>query len=167
MNTKFRKEAKNDFKKDFFKLMNSSVFGKTMKNVRKHRDIKLATVDEKRNKLVSEPDYHTTKRFSEDLLAIEMKKKTKTKVKMNKLIYLGMSILDISKTIMYKFWYDYFKPKYGDKVKLCYTDTDSFIIDIIPEDFFEDISNDVESWYHISNYDENDKRPLLIGIDKK
>ena len=167
MNTKFRKEAKNDFKKDFFKLMNSSVFGKTMKNVRKHRDIKLATVDEKRNKLVSEPDYHTTKRFSEDLLAIEMKKKTKTKVKMNKLIYLGMSILDISKTIMYKFWYDYFKPKYGDKAKLCYTDTDSFIIDIIPEDFFEDISNDVESWYHISNYDENDKRPLLIGIDKK
>ena len=167
MNTKFRKEAKNHFKKDFFTLMNNSGFGKTMENVRKHRDIKLATADEKRNKLVSEPDYHTTKRFSEDLLAIEMKKKTKTKVKMNKLIYLGMSILDISKTIMYKFWYDYFKPKYGDKAKLCYTDTDSFIIDLIPEDFFEDISNDVESWYHTSNYDENDKRPLLIGINKK
>ena len=164
MNTKLRKEAKNDFEKDFFKLMNNSVFGKTMENVRKHRDIKLVTTDEKRNKLVSEPNYHTTKCFSENLLAIEMKK---TKVKMNKPVYLGMSILDISKTLMYKFWYDYFKPKYGDKAKLCYTDTDSFIIHIITEDFFEDISNDVEAWYDTSNYDENDKRSLPIGKNKK
>ena len=104
MNTELRKNAKNEFEKDFFKLMNNSVFGKTMENVRKHRDIKLVTTDEKRNKLVSEPNYHTTKRFSENLLAIEMKK---TKVKMNKPIYLGMSILDISKTLMYEFWYDY------------------------------------------------------------
>ena len=104
-------------------------------------DIKLVTTDEKRNKLVSEPNYHATKHFSENVLAIEMKK---TKVKMNKSIYLGMSILDISKTLMYDFWYDYIKPKYGDKAKLCYTDTDSFIIHIITEDFFEDISNDVE-----------------------
>ena len=80
----------------------------------------------------------------------------KTKVKMNKPIYLGMSILDISKTLMYKFWYDYFKPKYGDRAKLCYTDTDSFII-----------SNDVKVWYDRSNYDENDKRPLAIGKNKK
>ena len=79
--------------------MNNSVFGKTMDNLRKHRDIKLVTTDEKRNKLVSEPNYHTTKRFSENLLAIEMKK---TKVKMNKFVYLGMSILHISKTLMYK-----------------------------------------------------------------
>ena len=143
MNTKLRKEAKNDFEKDFFKLVNNSVFGKTMENVRKHRDIKLVTTDEKRNKLVSETNYHTTKRFSENLLAIKMKK---TKVKMNKPIYLGMSILDISQTLMYKFWYDYFKQKYGDKAKLCYTDTDSFIMNIITEDFFEDISNDVEAW---------------------
>ena len=91
----------------------------------------------------------------------------KTKVKVNKPIYFGMSILDISKTLMYEFWYDYFKPKYGDKAKLCSTDTDSFIIHIITEDFFEDISNDVESWYDTSNYDENDKRPLLIGTNKK
>ena len=91
----------------------------------------------------------------------------KTKVKMNKLIYLGMSILDISKTLMYKFWYDHFKPKFEDKPKLCYTDTDSFIIQIITEDFFEDISNDVEAWYDTSNYDENDKRPLPIGKNKK
>ena len=99
MNTKLRKEAKNEFEKDFFKLMNNSVFGKTMENVRKHRDIKLVTTEEKRIKLVSEPNYHTTKQFSENLLAIEMKK---TKVKMNKPVYLGMSILDISKTLMYK-----------------------------------------------------------------
>ena len=132
MNTKLRKEAKNEFEKDFFKLMNNSVFGKTMENVRKHRDIKLVTTDEKRNKLVSETNYHTTKRFSENLLAIEMKK---TKVKMNKPVYLGMSILDISKTFMYEFWYDYIKPKYGDKAKLCYMDTDSFIIDNTTEDF--------------------------------
>ena len=111
MNTKLRKEAKNEFEKDFFKLMNNSVFGKTMENVRKHRDIKLVTTDKRRNQLASEPNYHTTKYFSENLMAIEMKKK-KTKVKMNTLIYLGMSILDISKSLMYEFWYDYIKPKY-------------------------------------------------------
>ena len=164
MNTKLRKEAKNDFEKDFFKLMNNSLFGKAMANVRKHRDIKFVTTDEKRNKLFSEPNYHTTKRFPENLLATEMKK---IKVKMNRPIYLDMSILDISNTLMYKFWYDYFKPKYGDKAKLCYTDTDSFIIHIIIEDFFEDISNDVEEWYDTSNYDENNKRPLPIGKNKK
>ena len=81
MNTKLRTEAKNDFEKDFFKLMNNAVFGKTMENVRKHRDIKLVTTDKRRNQLVSEPNYHITKRFSEDLLVIEMKK---IKVKMNK-----------------------------------------------------------------------------------
>ena len=100
MNTKLRKEVKNEFEKDFFKLMNNSVFGKTMENVRNHRDIKLVTTDEKRNKLVSEPNYHTTKHFSENLLAIEMKK---TKVIMNEPVYLGMSILDISKTLCMNF----------------------------------------------------------------
>ena len=164
MNTKLRKEAKNDFKKDFFKLMNNSVFGNTVENVRKHRDIKLVTTDEKNNKLVSEPNYHTTKCFSENLLAIEMKK---TKVKMGKPIYLGMSILDISKALMYKFWYDYIKPKYGDKAKLCDTDTDSFVIHIITEDFCEDISNDVEIWYDTSNYVKNDETPLPTGENKK
>ena len=107
-NTKLRKEAKNYFEKDFFKLMSNSVFEKTMGNVRKHRDIKLVTTDEKRNKLVSQPNYHTIKRFSESLLAIEMKK---AKVKMNKSIYLGMPILDISKILTYKFWCNYFKTK--------------------------------------------------------
>ena len=144
MNTKLRKEAKNEFEKDFFKLMNNFVFEKTMENVRKHRDTKLVKTDEKRSKLISEPNYHSTKRFSENLLAIEMKKKKK----MNKPVYLGMSILDISKTLMYKFWYDYIEPKYGDRAKLCYMDTDSFIIHTITEDFYKDIADDVKIWLH-------------------
>ena len=90
MNTELRKQAKNDFEKDFFKLMNNAVFKKTMENVRKHRDIKLVTTDKRRNQLVSEPNYHTTKWFSEKLLAIEMKK---TKAKMIKPVYLGLSKL--------------------------------------------------------------------------
>ena len=133
MNTKLRKEAKKDFEKDFFQLINNSVFGKTMENARKHRDFKLVATDEKRNKLVPEPNYHTAKRFSENLLAIEMKK---TKVQMNKSVYLDMLILDISKTLMYRLWYDYFKPKYEDRAKLCYTETDCFTINIITEYFF-------------------------------
>ena len=164
MNTKLKTEAKNEFEKDFFKLMNNSVFGKTMGNVRKHRDVKLVTTDEKINKLVSESNYHTTKHFSENLLAIEMKK---TKVKMNKPLYLGVSILNISKTFVYEFWFEYIKPKYKEKTKLCYMDTDSFVINIFTEDLFEDINNDVERWFDTSNYDKNDKRPLKTVINKK
>ena len=100
MNTELRKNAKNDFEKDFFKLMNDAVFGKTMENVRKHRDIKLVNTDTKRNKLVSEPDFHTTKWCSENLLAIEMKK---TVIKANKQIYLGLAILSLSKIKMYEY----------------------------------------------------------------
>ena len=91
----------------------------------------------------------------------------KTRVKMTKPLYLGMSILDISKMFMSEFWYDNIKPKYGDRAKLCYTDTDRFIIYIKNEHFFEDISNDVERWFDASNYDKNDKRPLPIGKNKK
>ena len=134
MNTILRKQAKHDIEKDFFKLMNNDVFGKTMENLKKHRDIKLVTRDKRRNQLVSEPNYHTTKWFSEKLLANEMKQ---TKVKMNKPIYLGLSILEISKTLLYEFWYDYMKPKNGDNVKLCYMDTDSFIMHIKTEDFYK------------------------------
>ena len=126
MNTKLRTKAKNDFEKGFFKLMNNAVFGKTMENVRKHRDIKLVTTDKRRNQLASEPNYHTTKYFSENLMAIEMKK---TKVKMNKPIYLGMSKLDICETLLYEFWYDYIKH----------------------------IANDIKEWFDISNYDKIDR----------
>ena len=155
MNTESRKTAKNDFEKDLFKLINNLVFGKTMENIRKHRDIKLVTTDKKRSKLVSEPNYHTINLISEDLSIIERKK---TKVKMNKPIYLGLSILEISKTLMYELWYDYMKPKYNDNVKLCYMDTDSFIMNIKTNDFYEDIASDVENRFDTSNYEV--KRPL-------
>ena len=158
INTELKKEAKIDFEKDLFKLMNNSVFGKTMENIRNHKDIKLVTTDKKRNKLVSEPNYHTINLISEDLSIIEIKK---TKVKMNKPIYLGLSILEISKTLLYEFWYDYTKPKYGNDVKSCYMDTDSFIMNIKTNDFYEDIANDVENRFDTSNYEVN--RPLPIG----
>ena len=162
MNTELRKLAKDDFEKDLFKLMNNAVFGKTMENIRKHRNIKIVTTDKKRNKLVSEPNYHTINYISEDLSIIEM---NKTKVKMNKPIYLGSSILDISKKLMYEFWYDYMKPKYNDKVKLCYMDTDSFVMNNKTNDFYKDIANDVEKRFDTSNYEVN--RPLPTGKNKK
>ena len=142
--------------------MNNAVFGKTMENVRKHRDIKLVTTDKKRSKLVSEPNYHTMKCISENLSIIEMKR---TKAKMNKPIYLDLSILEISKILMYEFWYDYMKPKYDDHVKLCYTDTDSFIMNIETKDFYKDIANDVEKMFDTSNYEVD--RPLPTGKNKK
>ena len=117
MNTELRKQAKNDLEKDFSKLMNNSAFGKTVDNVRKYRHIKLVATDKRRKQLVSEPNHHTTKYFSQNPLAIKMKK---IKVKLNKPVYLGLSILEISKTLMYEFWYDYIKPKYQNNAKLCY-----------------------------------------------
>ena len=102
--------------------MKNALFGKTMENVRNHRDIKLVKTDHRRNKLVSEPNYHTVKLIDDNLAIIEVRK---VKVKMNKPIYLGLCILEISKIIMYEFWYDYVKNKYGNKARLCYTDTDS------------------------------------------
>ena len=162
MNTELRKLAKDDFEKDLFKLMNNAVFGKTMENIRKHRNIKLVTTDKKRNKLVSEPNYHTINYISENLSIIEM---NKTKVKMNKPIYLGLSILDISKMLMYEFWYNYMKPKYGNDVKLCYMDTDSFVMNIKTNDFYKDIANDVDKRFDTSNYEVN--RPLPTGKNKK
>ena len=132
-----------------------------MENVKKHRDIKLVTTDKRRNRLVSEPNYHTTKCFSEKLLAIEMKN---TKVKMNKPIYLGLSILEISKVLIYDFLFYYRTPKYGDNVKLCYIDTDSSIMHIKTEDFYKNIADDVEKRFDTSNYEVN--RPLLTGKNK-
>ena len=117
MNTELRKLAKDDFENDLFKLMNNAVFRKTMENIRKHRDIKLVTTDKKRSKLVSETNYHTMNYISKGL---SITKINKTKVKMNKPIYLGLLMLDISKMLMYKFWFDYMKPKYGNVLKLCY-----------------------------------------------
>ena len=100
MNTKLRTEAKNDFEKDFFKPNDNVISGKTMKNIRKQRDIKLVTTDKRRNQLLSESNYHTTKYFSENLIEIEI---ITAGVKINKTIYLDMSILGISKTLMSEF----------------------------------------------------------------
>ena len=161
MDTELRKLARNDFEKDL-KLMNNSVFGKTMENVRKVRDIKLVTTDKKRSKLVSEPNYHTINLIFEDLSIIEMKK---TKVKMNKPIYLGLSILEISKILMYEFWYGCMKPKYNDNVRLCYMDRDSFVMHIKTNDFYKDIFDDVDNRFDTSNYEV--KRPVPIGKNKK
>ena len=133
-----------------------------MENIRKHREIKLVTTDKKRSKLVSEPNYHTINLISEDLSIIEMKK---TKVKMNKPIYLSLSILEISKILMYEFWCDYRKLKYGNDVKLCYMDTDSCIMNIKMNDFYEDIADDVENSFDTSNYEVN--RLLPMGKNKK
>ena len=158
MNTELRKLAKDDFEKDLFKLMNNAVFAKTMENIRKHRDIKLVTTDKKINKLVSEPIYHTMNYISEGLSIIEM---NKTKVKINKPIYLGLSILDISNILMY----DYMKPKHNGNVKLYYMDTDSFVMNIKTKDFYKDISSDVDKIFYTSNYEVN--RPLPTGKNKK
>ena len=130
--------------------------------MRKHRDIKLVKTDHERNKLEPEPNYHTMNLISENLSIIEMKK---VKVKMKKPIYLGRSILEISKMIMYEFWYDYVKNKYGDMVKLCYMDTDSLIMNIKRKKFYKDIAQDVEEKFYTSNYDVN--RPLPKGKNKK
>ena len=108
------------------------------------------------------PNYHTTKQFSENLLAMEMKK---TKIKMNVPIYIGFTILVVTKTVMWEFFNDYLKPKYGGKIKLCYTDTDSFILHIKTKDFYEDIDNDIEEWFDTPNYKID--RPLLITDKNK
>ena len=164
MNTDLRKHAKNNFEKDFFKLMNNAVFGKKMENVRNHRDIKLVTSDKRRSILASEPNYYSSKCISKDLMIMEMRK---VEVKMNKPIYLGQAMLNISKTPMYEFWYDYIKPKYSDNARLCYMDTDSFVNYIKAEDFYKDIADDVKRWFDTSNYDEADKKSLPTGENKK
>ena len=124
MNTKLRKKVQNNFEKNLFKLMNNAIFAKTMENKRKHKYIKLATTEKRRNYLVSEMNDHTTKFFTENLLAIEI---LKSQIVINKLVYLGLSILDLRKTVMYEFWYNYVKPKYGENAKLCYIDVDSIV----------------------------------------
>ena len=164
-NTQLRTAATNDFEKDFFKLMNNSVFGKTMENIRKHRNIKLVTTEEKYLHTIMKPNFKSGVLFGENLMGCEM---GKIKVVMNKLVYLGQAILDLSKIEMYEFHYDYMIPKYGlEKLKLCYMDTDSLVYDIKTEDFYEDIANDVEARFDTSGYGKTDFRPLPISLNKK
>ena len=164
LNTKLRKDAKNEFEKDFFKLINNSVFGKTMENIRNHKDMKLVTSDKKYLKYVMKPNFKDGHPFSKHLFAVEMGKR---EITMNKPVYLGQAILDLSKTLMYEFHYDYMRPKYGSKVNLCYMDTDSFVYEIETEDFYRDIAKDVKKRFDTSGYSKDDNRPLPIGENKK
>ena len=164
-NTQLRTAAANDFRKDFFKLMNNLVFGKTMENIRKHRNIKLVTTEEKYLLTVMHPNFKSGVLFGENLMGSEM---GKIKVVMNKPVYLGQAILDLGKIIMYEFHYDYMVPKYGlEKLKLCYMDTDSLVYDIKTEDFYEDIANNVEARFDTSGYSKTDFRLLPISLNKK
>ena len=161
-NTKLRTAAKNDFEKDFYKLMNNSVFGKSIESIRKHRNIKLTTNREAYLKTVMKPTFKSGVLFGENLMGCEM---GKIKVVMNKPIYLGQAILGLSKIVMYEFHYDYMKQKYPEGLTLCYMDMDSLIYDIETEDFYKDIAEDVKDRFDTSGY--NPDRPLPVGLNKK
>ena len=163
-NTQLRTHATNDFEKDFFKLMNNAVFGKTMENIRKHRNFKLVTsTRESYLKTVIKPNFKSGVLFGENLMGCEM---GKVKVVMNKPVYLGQAIFDLSKIIMYEFHYDYMKQKYNnDKLQLCYMDTDLLVYRIKTEHFYADIADDVPTRFKTSGYSGN--RPLPIGMNKK
>ena len=166
--TELRKEAKNEFEKDFFNLMNNAVFGKMLENIRKRRNIKLIVSEERRKKLASEPYYKAGTAFSNNLMAIEMRK---THIVMNKPIIVGQTILDKSKELMYKFYYDYLRPKFKDKMQLLYVDTDSFVLEIHTDDFFEDTKYDLKEWFDTSDYDKNvvlpDEYKKMLALIKK
>ena len=160
-NTNKRKNAKNAFEKDFFKLMNNSVFGKTMENLRKRVDIRLVTDNKKFIKMVSKPTYVSSKIFNDNLVAVHKIKETLT---LNRPAYVGMCILDLSKTLMYDFHYNYVKAKYGDKAKLLFTDTDSLTYEIEAEDVYEDFWNDKDKF---DNSDYSESSPFYNSENKK
>ena len=159
LNTSLRSQAKNEFEKNFFKLMNNSVFGKTMENVRNRVSIELVKDAERAAKLVNKPDFEELKIFDEFLIAV---KRRKTKVWMNKPVYVGMSILDLSKTLMFSFQYEFVKKKW-EKVEVLYTDTDSLVLFIETDDFFRDISEDVAEWFDTNDY-AKDHPAVLEGL---
>ena len=161
-NTQLRTKATNDFEKNFYKLMNNSVFGKTMENIRNHRNIKLVTNKEAYLRTVIKPNFKSGTLFGGSLMGREI---GKVKVVMNKPVYLGQEILDISKIIVYEFHYDYIAPKYGEALNLCYMDTDSLIYQIETGDFYKDIADDVKERFNTSGYLPD--RPLPVGLNKK
>ena len=136
-NTGKRKEAKSDFEKDMFKLMNNAVYGKTMENVRNHMDFELVSTQEKLQKCINKPTYKGCHIINEDLVGVS---KVKAKLKLDKPIYLGMTILDLPKIHMYSFYYDVLTEKYKDNIRLIYTDTDSYVIQTFTEDIYEDFN---------------------------
>ena len=159
-NTQLRMKAKNAFEKDFFKLMNNSVFGKTMENIRNRVNVHLVKDAEKAEKLVNKPNFADLKIFDEFLIAVKMKK---TELKFNKPVYVGMSILDLSKTLMYDFHHKYAKKKW-EGLKVLYTDTDSLVYEIGTEYFFADIAEDVEGMFDTSDFPKD--HPSVIPVEK-
>ena len=160
-NTEKRKHARNLFEKDFFKLMNNSVFGKTMENLRKRVDVKLVTNEKKLLKLTSKPTYVSSKIFNENLGSVHKIKETLT---LNRPAYVGMCILDLSKTLMYDFHYNYIKNKYGDRAKLLFTDMDSLTYEIEAEDVYQDVWYDKDK---INNSDYPENSPYHDKTNKK
>ena len=160
-NTEKRKNAKNDFEKDFFKLMNNSVFGKTMENLRKRVDVRLVTDEKKLLKLTSKPTYVSSKIFNENLVAVHKIKETLT---LNRPAYVGMCILDLSKTLMYDFHYNYIKEIYGNKAKLLFTDTDSLTYEIEAKDVYKDFFKDKDKF---DNSDYPKYSPFFYKKNKK
>ena len=164
INTKLRAKANNEFEKEFYKLMNNSIFGKTMENIRNRVNIKLVNDRDKAKKLTAKPNFKYLNIFCEELIAVHMKK---TSLIFNKPVYLGMCILDLSKTIMYEFHYNYIKKKYGDKTKLLFTDTDSLMYEIKTENVYKDISKDVKYRFDTSDYPPNHPSGIPTGCNKK
>ena len=152
--TELRKKATNAFEKDFFKLMNNSVNGKTMENIRNRVDIKLVNNKKKAMELARKLNYNSWTWFSENVVAIHM---NRIKLYFNKPIYIGMSILDISKTLIYHFHYNYMIPKFKNNQQLIFTDTDSLCYEINNVDFYEEIKPDINSKFDTSDYPKNNK----------
>ena len=167
LNTKLRIEAKqsgNNFAVDFFKLMNNSVFGKTLENIRNRVDIRLITLDKVAQKLAAKSNYACCTIFDENFIAVHMKN---TKLYFNKPVYLGMSILNLSKSLMYDFHYNYIKTKYGDKAKLLFTDTDALAYEITTKDFYKDMNPDIEKRFDTSDYPTNRPFGIKTGLNSK
>ena len=164
-NTELRKTAANSFEKDFFKLMNNSAFGKTIENIRKRQNILLVDNRAKAIKLSSCPNFDRAVIFDENLIAVHMKK---TEVYFNKPVYVGQAILDLSKTLMFDFHYNYIQKKYGhNHAKLLFTDTDSLMYEITTDDFYKDISKDVKTKFDTSDYPPGHESGILTGVNKK
>ena len=163
-NTELRKTAANSFEKDFFKLMNNSVFGKTIENIRKRQNIKLVDSRKKALKLVSQPNFERATIFDKNFIAVHMKR---TEVKFDKPVYVGQAILDLSKTLMFDFHYNYIRKKYHNKAELLFTDTDSLMYEIRTEDFYKDISQDIETKFDTSDYPKEHPSGILTGVNKK
>ena len=148
-NTEKRKNARNDFEKDIFKLLNNAVFGKTMEDKRKHLDFEIVSDEKRLMKCVNNPSFKHSHIINENLVGVE---KQKPKLKLDKPIFIGMSILDLSKQHMYRFFYDVMKPKYGDNIKMVYTDTDSFVFHTKTDDIYQGLK-EINDEMDFSGYD--------------